>query len=93
MGFIQKIKSLFINELNEISEITHYSNVDEQQNYYLVAIKDNVWLKVRNEGILTFTKNVQEAEIFKDETRAVDMANHIDGKAIRVVVVHYYDEI
>lgn len=94
MSLFQRLKSaLFNTELNELSEFTHYSNVDEQEQYYLVAIKDNVWLKIGHLGVLSFTKKVKQAEVFKHESRAEDMAKHVDGKVIRVVVVHYYDEV
>lgn len=87
------LRSKLKRKKEQISDLTHYSSVDEKETYYHVAIRDNVWLKDDSLDNLTFTRNVNDAKVFRDQNKAIEIAMKIHGKAIEVLVVHYYDEL
>lgn len=80
-------------KLDTISEITYYSNVEEMDNYYIVCIKHDLWVKNDDVNDLKFTKQIRDAYIYHDEISATVAAEHINGKVVRVIVVHYFDEL
>lgn len=94
MGLIRKLKSKFqTNTLTDVNDITNYSNVDEVEQCYIVGLNSDLWLKVADDGPLTFARDVHYATSFRFESRARDMADYVQGHVVRIVVVHYYDAV